>query len=78
MATTTVRVDRETHDKLVTLAAASGTSLMDAMRQAVDALERLRFARTVKEELTGLRSDGGAWEDYLGDAEATGVSDGLT
>lgn len=77
METTTVRVDRATHEKLVALAAASGASLIETARQAADALERLRFARSVASELAALRADDEAWEEYLGDAERTSVTDGL-
>lgn len=77
MATTTVRVDVETHEKLAAMAAASGATLMEVARRAVDALERLQFARTVAVEIEALRLDEGAWEDYLGDAESTDVADGL-
>ena len=77
MTTTTVRVDVETHDKLAALAAASGTSLMEVARRAVDALERLQFGQTVAAEVAKLRLDAEAWESYLGGAEATNVSDGL-
>ena len=75
--TTTVRVDKATHHKLVALAAASGASLIETTRQAADALERLRFARTVAAELAVLRADEDAWNEYLGDAEHTSVADGL-
>ena len=77
MATTTVRVDVETHDKLAALARASGASLIEVVRRAADALERLQFARTVAAELDALRLDGEAWAGYLGDADATDVPDGI-
>jgi hypothetical protein len=78
MSTTTVRVDAATHQKLVTLAAAEGTSLIEVMRLAADALERVRFARTVADELAVLRGDEQGWADYLGEAEATHVTDGTS
>jgi len=75
--TTTIRVDRETHDRLVELGAAGGLSLMDTVRAATDALQRQRFANQVTTELDALRADDASWADYLADAEATHLHDGL-
>jgi hypothetical protein len=77
MATTTIRVDSETHARLVELSSANGTTLMQTVRDAADALRRQRFARQVVAELDRLRADRSAWADYLADAEATSVTDGI-
>ena len=77
MATTTVRVDTRTHAKLLELSEANGTSLMETVRDAAEALRRQRFAHQVAEELSALREDGSAWADYLGEADDTAVSDGI-
>jgi predicted transcriptional regulator len=77
MMSTTIRVDSETHAQLVRLGEASGTSLMDTVRDATEALRRQRFAHQVVEQLTDLRRDGAAWADYLTDADATEVADGI-
>lgn len=77
MATTTIRVDSDTHARLRRLSEASGASLMDTVRSAADALWREQLARQVQEEMSGLRGDPEAWRSYLADEEATAVSDGI-
>lgn len=77
MATTTIRIDTDTHARLVELSDAAGASLIDTVQDAVEALRRQRFARRVTAEIAELRSDPGAWESYLADAERTSVTDGL-
>lgn len=77
MATTTIRVDTRTHAQLLELSEAMGASLIETVREAADALRRQRFARRVAQELSDLRADPAAWADYLADAEATSVTDGI-
>lgn len=77
MATTTIRVDIDTHAKLVDLSAASGVSLMETVREAAEALHRQRFAHQVAGEMAALRRDEAGWADYLAEAEATSVRDGI-
>lgn len=77
MATTTIRVDAETHARLVELSQARGRSLIDTVREAVEALGRQRFAERVADELTALRADPAAWKDYLAEAEESSVADGI-
>lgn len=77
MGTTTIRVDDETHARLVELSAASDTTLMDTVRAATDALERQRFADRVTRQFDFLRADPDAWADYLAEGETTSVSDGI-
>lgn len=77
MATTTIRVDSETHARLLELSESSGDTLMATVREAAEALRRQRFGFKVAGELAKLRSDPQAWSDYLSDAEATHVTDGL-
>jgi hypothetical protein len=78
MATTTIRVDLETHAALLDLAAERGTSLIDTARAATEALRRQEFALHVTEELNELRADPDAWADYLAEAETSHVADGVT
>jgi len=78
MATTTIRVDHETHAALLELASESGASLIETTRAAAEALRRQRFAVHVSAELDELRSDPEAWSDYLAEADATSVRDGIT
>ena len=77
MATTTIRVDTDTHARLVEMSKASGASLIDTVRDAAEALRRLRFAQQVTDELAELREDPEAWEEYLAEAEASAVTDGI-
>ncbi|MDJ0665183.1 MAG: hypothetical protein QNJ75_11520 [Acidimicrobiia bacterium] len=74
---TTIRVDAETHARLVELSRATGDSLIDTVRDATEALRRQRFASRVAAELETLRQDESAWQDYLSDAAQTEVGDGL-
>ncbi|MGY6501085.1 MAG: hypothetical protein ACXIVQ_09385 [Acidimicrobiales bacterium] len=77
MATTTIRVDSQTHAQLLEMSAARGSTLMDTVRDATEALRRQQFATQVGEELATLRADPEAWNAYLADAERTDVSDGV-
>ena len=77
MATTTIRVDSDTHARLVALSREAGWSLIDTIREAAEALRRQRFAQQVRLELGKLGQDGRAWEEYLAEGEATSVADGL-
>lgn len=77
MATTTIRIDTDTHARLVELSDAAGASLIDTVRDAVEALRRQRFARRVAAEIAELRGDPEAWASYLADAETTLVTDGV-
>jgi hypothetical protein len=77
MSTTTIRIDTDTHARLVELSDAAGASLIETVRDATEALRRQRFAQRVAEELAELRSDREAWASYLADAEGTSVTDGV-
>ena len=77
MATTTIRVDTDTHAQLIELSEHTGSSLMTTVREAAEALRRQRFASEVAAELSSLRNDPEAWSSYVAEAEATTVADGL-
>ncbi len=77
MSTTTIRISTDTHARLVKLSRAQGATLGETVEQAAEALRRQHFARAVTAELAELRRDREAWEDYLADAEATHVGDGI-
>ena len=77
MASTTIRVDTETHSRLVEMSRATGKSLMETVRDAAEALGRQRFARQVAAELEALRADPVVWDAYLAEAGSTSVTDGL-
>lgn len=77
MDSTTIRVDRETHARLVRMSKLAGTSVGQTVRDAAEALSRQRFAKRVVRELEELRKDEAAWTAYLDEAEATHVDDGI-
>ena len=77
MATTTIRVDSDTHARLQALSRESGASLIDTIRDATEALGRQRFGHHVAAELVALQTDEAAWKDYLAEAESTSVADGI-
>ena len=77
MATTTIRVDTDTHAELIELSKGSGASLLQTVSEAAEALRRQRFAEQVNDELAQLRNESDAWRSYLADAESTSVTDGI-
>ena len=77
MGTTTIRVDTETHARLVELSKATGSSIVDTVRAAAEALSRQGFAQRVAAELSDMREDPTAWQAYLVEADSTSVSDGI-
>lgn len=77
MGTTTIRVDTDTHARLVALSQATGASLIETVRDAVEALRRQRFGHQVAAELAELREDPHAWQAYLAEAEDMSVTDGI-
>jgi hypothetical protein len=77
MGTTTIRVDTETHAGLVELSKASGTSIVETVRAAVEALRRQRFASRVAAEVADMRDDPTEWQAYLAEADSTSVADGI-
>lgn len=77
MGTTTIRVDSDTHARLLELSRATGTSLIETVRDAAEALRRQRFAHQVAAELAELRNDRAAWDAYLSETDATSVTDGI-
>lgn len=77
MATTTIRVDTDTHAHLQALSRESGRSLIETVRDAAEALGRQRFAHQVAAELERLRSDENAWKGYLTESDVTSVTDGI-
>lgn len=78
MGTTTIRVDTDTHARLLELSSATGESLIETVRDAAEALRRQRFAAQVASELAELQNDPQAWADYLANADTTSVTDGIS
>ena len=77
METTTIRVDRDTHSRLLDMSKETGESLTETVRQAAEALRRLRFGLRVQEEYLALQTDPEAWADYMAEAESSYVADGI-
>ncbi len=77
MATTTIRVDTDTHTRLLELSEATGATLIDTVREATEALRRQRFANQAASEMSALRDDHAAWNDYLTEAGTSAVADGV-
>jgi hypothetical protein len=78
VTTTTIRVDRATHAQLIELSRLTGASLLQTVRDATEALRRLRFAQESVRKLDELRADPVAWADYRAEAESTHVGDGIS
>jgi predicted transcriptional regulator len=70
IASTTIRVDAETHARLQALSKQSGKTVIEIVRDATEALDRLRFAHQVAAEPAELSADEDAWRSYLADADA--------
>lgn len=77
MGTTTIRVDTDTHARLLALSNATGASLIETVRDAAEALRRQRFAHHVASELAELHQDPQAWAAYLAEADEMSVGDGI-
>lgn len=77
MDTTTIRVDKQTHARLVELSKAGQASLIETVREAAEALRRQRFARQVADEFAALREDSEAWSAYLAEEKETSAADGI-
>lgn len=67
--TTTIRVSREVHERLLRIGRDRGQQLIDVISDAADALERRRFADVLRAEMDALRSDPAAWATYTADFE---------
>ena len=73
--TTTIRVSREAHSKLVELSEATGKSLGSVLEDALEALLARKFAETIVEQMDALRPDPEAWADYLADLDLSAGHD---
>jgi hypothetical protein len=75
-ATTTIRVERDVHERLVRISQNTGQQLVGVIRLATEALERSQFAETVKRELGVLKDDPDAWDDYVAGFDVA-IQDGI-
>lgn len=69
MASTTVRIDRETHTKLQTLACELSLSMQEIVARAVEAYRRERIFDQADAAYAALRADPVAWQTYWDDHE---------
>ncbi len=64
MATTSIRIDRSTHERLKEVADKEQSSLGGVIDELLDRYEEEEFRRTVHEGFRGLREDPAEWEAY--------------
>lgn len=62
--TTTVRVRRPDSERLQALARSRGTTVVEVVHSAIDALERSEFQRGLNDDYERLRSDPERWAAY--------------
>ena len=74
---TTIRVDRDTHQRLLVFSQQQGLSLMEVLRRATDALDRELFVGEDRAQIEKLKTDPQAWADYLRESSLTEVADGV-
>jgi hypothetical protein len=74
---TTIRVDRDTHQRLLAFSQQHGLSLMEILRRAADALDRELFVGEARAQIEKLKADPQAWVDYLRESSLTEVADGI-
>ena len=63
--TTTVRVRRPDSERLQVLAKSRGTSVIDVVHVAIDALEKQEFLQGLTADYAQLREDPERWEQYV-------------
>lgn len=63
--TTTVRVRRPDSERLQALARSRGTTVIDVLHTAIDALERQEFQQGLADDYRRLRADPDRWKAYL-------------
>ena len=67
--TTTIRVDANTHARLVALSEESGRSIVDLVREAVTSLESRRFMDDLRAYYENLRENETDWHASIAEAE---------
>ncbi len=64
MATTSIRIERTTHERLKQVAEKEHASLGGVIDELLDRYEQEEFRRAVHEGFRGLREDPAEWEAY--------------
>lgn len=67
--TTTVRVRRSDSLRLQDLARSRGTSVIDVVHVAIDALEKQEFLQGLTADYARLREDPDRWEQYVAERQ---------
>lgn len=71
-----LHLDRHVHERLTVLAAESNQPISEVLREAVETLERVRFAARAARQLAEVTDDPDVRIGYLADGELA-ISDGL-
>ena len=69
---TTIRVDRDTHGRLMRISEETGTSIVDLVRRSVRTLEHTLFAERMVAQLEAMRRDPEEWASYVEECEMFG------
>jgi predicted DNA-binding protein len=77
MQTTTIRVDVDTHRRLVALSERHGQPLGATVRLAAEALDRNDLTNRIAAQLDRLHDDPAAWASYMAENESLGSSEGI-
>ncbi len=75
MSTTTIRISREAHQRLIELSEAADSSLTSTVEDAIEALVARRFAERTAAQLDALRAEPQAWATYVGESEMPAAHD---
>jgi predicted transcriptional regulator len=70
MATTSVRIDEATRDKLRRLAEEAGVPMREIIERAIEHYRRQRFVEEANAAYAALRADSKAWREELQEREA--------
>lgn len=70
--TTTIRVDRDTHARLMKLSEETRLAIVDIVRQSVAAFEHNHFAERIVAQLEAMRNDPDEWQSYVEECEMFG------
>lgn len=78
-ATTSIRIGRETHERLKAIAEKESSSLGRVIEELLTRYEREEFRRHMQEDFRKLREDPIAWADYRAETELWDqtIGDGL-
>lgn len=79
MATTTIRISRETQEVLRSLAAREGTPMQEVLEKAIEAYRRKRLLEMGNRAYAALKDDPKAWEQELAERKLweNTLADGL-